>query len=753
MLRTLLRPLLTLLFLSSVGYYTVASRAAVPATLPPATLQPSSAPGPAPSAVPQPLPQPQPQARLRDVDAMLVIDNSGSMFGYTCRTRRTVVANDQEQLRIEGAEIIIRALAADLRPRETKIGIVTFGDQARLVRPLTQLSNEDAAIRSELSAAVHNPPCEGETNIVAAITAAQDELRSERANPENIPAIIFLTDGAPTTGGSTDAIARLLDELGDVRFYSVILGQDPALDQFKEFWQAEAERRPNVTFYPLSSNEEIAALYKTITTDLNGVPDPANVPLLPPGPLVRVPIPANVQQVVLTVLKPSASMPLMIQSPDGSDARALPTDRFRPLSQNSSVDVFVVRRPDAGEWTISAPGGESVTVLKPEFRSIYEVQLMQPDATSMLSADLPTQLRVQVIDSETRAAVPGTFTFTASYRPKDAAVDIAQPIALQPTADRSMYEGQIAPDTFEDGQTYLLSFMVEDSTGLRSVPSEYLIAAGRVPALTALTVAPTRAFVDESVMLKVGVSNADVAQGSVVPRLAQPLPSSVTPAFSPDGAAGYQVTLPPFSRPGTYPLTIVYGGQTTAGHSFNSTRSVTITVLEHRSTVALRWLSLVIAVMTGLYLLFHYLLLRPLIPFFQRIGVAPQGYIRIQVPNERYPDSEVDLRTVLREKRRLRKLTIGPGGDIPITLADPAADLLADDEPRVRARRGWRERVLGASSLGVIGRRLGGRTFIQGAGGAPRDFSSDHKSIEIKDNQIDFSLRSIDGPDDDGSDV
>lgn len=748
MLKTLLTPLLALVLLSSGSYYTLSARAARPATVV-QTTQPSSTAGVVPAQSPPPTVPLQPQPKLKDVDAILVIDNSGSMFGYTCRNREPIGANDAEGLRIQGAEIIIGALAADLKPRETKLGIVTFGNDARLVRELTQLDNEDATVRSGLVAAIQNPQCQGETNIVAAMRAAQGELRSQRANPNNIPAIIFLTDGTPTVGGGEDEISRLLDELGDVRFFTIILGQSPNLDQFKRFWQQQAAEHQHVSVYELNSNDEIPALYKQIAADLNNTPDLVNVPTLPPGATVQVPIPANVQQAVLTVLKPSASVQMRVQDPDGNDLQQLPPSRFRALSQNSSVEVLVVERPAAGDWTVRAPGGETLIVLKPEFKSIYEVQLLSPDSQGLLSVDQPTDLVVQVIDGEQQTPLAGAFTFAASYRSESESADAAHSITLQPAADNPQhYQVQVPADTFGDAQRYRFSFAVEDDAGLRSVPSEYLLTAGQLPALTGLTATSLRVHVNEPVALQATIAHVDSVQGQVVPRFLQPLPGGAQPAFTSDDNTTFRTTLPPFGRPGSYSLAVTYSGKTVTARDFNSTRSLTIVVVEPTRTILLRYLALVLTLVLGCYFGFRYLLLRPLIPLFQRVGISPQGYIRIQPPNQPFPDPEQSIAAVLRSQRRLRSISIGPSADIPLTLPDaPSSDSPDDDTPPPRTS--WRERLFGKRALGKIGRSLSGLTFIRTTNGAPRQFSNGSNLIEIAENQIEYSLTSLDNLGDD----
>ena len=135
MLRSLLHPLLVLLLAGS-GYFAYTSdQAARPVTLLPTPVAQSGGSNLAPqsSSVQAPAP-PVTSSPLPDVDAVVVLDNSGSMSGVYCESGRPigVAATDAEELRVKAAQVVIAGLAADLEPRQTSLGIVTFGTTAEL---------------------------------------------------------------------------------------------------------------------------------------------------------------------------------------------------------------------------------------------------------------------------------------------------------------------------------------------------------------------------------------------------------------------------------------------------------------------------------------------------------------------------------------------------------------------------------------------------------------------------------------------
>ncbi|HEY1015827.1 MAG TPA: vWA domain-containing protein, partial [Herpetosiphonaceae bacterium] len=418
-----------------------------------AAAPPASAPGvPRGSAAAPGAALPLRQVETKDVDVMLVIDNSGSMSGGTCSKPQPAAGNDPSRNRIKAAEIVIASLAADIQPRETKLGIVTFGNRAELIAELTQLSNEDTTVRSTLAQRIQNLPCAGDTNIVEAITVARQELKSERHRPGNTPVIIFLTDGKPTEGGGEAEIRRLIGELGDVLFFAVLLGDASDFRPFKDFWRDMAAGNPGLTVNELQRSEDMPALYQQIKARIIDT-DHYQAPPLAPGAAVDLRLPANLEQAVITVLKPASQVAVTLARPDGQDAALLPADRFKRLDSNTSIEVFILQRPDSGVWRVASANGEILTVLRPEMKSVYQIQLVAPDQQGALGVDEPSDLAVRVVDSGSKQPIQATFSFSATYRPRGGGTAVAFPLTATAGPD---YAHQFPPQTFADGETYLI---------------------------------------------------------------------------------------------------------------------------------------------------------------------------------------------------------------------------------------------------------------------------------------------------------
>jgi uncharacterized protein YegL len=737
MLRSLLHPILALLFAASSYFAYSSAQAAQPLNIAPSAVVGNLTGGaPTQSQAAQNPPPPVEPARLPDVDAIVVLDHSGSMRGTACNSGAALAdpATDPDDLRVKAAQVVIAGLAADLDPRQTSLGIVTFGDSANVLRNLTPLSNEDSRVRDELSAAVENPPCLGDTNIVDAFRRAAAELQSERATEGNTPAIIFLTDGANTVGSNSD-IARILDDLGEVRIFVALLGGRTE----QSFWQEQGEQRPNMRIYTLDRSEQLPELYRDITAELNFTPDYANAPALPPGQTVTVEVPPNVKQVVMTAIKRSPTVSLTITTPNGADARALDADSFRALTSRSPVEVFVINRPAPGPWTFQVPADEMLTVLRPEFKSIYQVQLLQPDSAGLLSVDQVTDITVQVVDIETAATISETLKIAGEYVGANGSVT---PLTFQAAAASSQYTAQVPASAFAEGQTYSFTFNASDDRGLMSQPAIYQIAAGRLPILLSASVAP-ESNINEPVQIAARVANTDVISGPATLRLVQMIPGMAAPTFDPVDANNYVGSIT-FDRPGNYTLQLAYSGTTTSGRAFSSVRSFSITVTEPAWMPIARWLAVVVATLTACYFLFRFLLLRLLIPLFQRLKLSPQGYVRITPPGQKHPYPEASVTNLLRNQRKLFRLTVGVGSGFDIMLEEDPQKL--NDPEYLPPKPTLRERLFGRRPLGSVRVRNGSTMIEVGASSRtfPKQAAASLEGPAVNDNLVEVSLNSMD---------
>jgi hypothetical protein len=162
------------------------------------------------------------RTKLANVDIFIVLDVSGStahyggvnfsessqLHDYSVNQRMTggrIASNCSVRPGIHrmrdsilAAEILAsRRLLSQLTPETTRLGVITFGDDALLKQPLTHDFDE---VRRVLDAIYRFGP-RGLTNMVDAIRLATNELlgkgESEKYS-DSIKTILFLTDGNPT---------------------------------------------------------------------------------------------------------------------------------------------------------------------------------------------------------------------------------------------------------------------------------------------------------------------------------------------------------------------------------------------------------------------------------------------------------------------------------------------------------------------------------------------------------------------------
>jgi hypothetical protein len=124
----------------------------------------------------------QQQAPACGLDAMLVIDSSGS------------IGNDMTSVQSAFKSFVDSALVGD-----TQMGVVDFDDNAQVVQAWT---NDQSAAKNGIDTLSDG----GSTNWEAAITTAADEFPHRTSNNPDV--IIFASDGNPTEPGSdSDALS------------------------------------------------------------------------------------------------------------------------------------------------------------------------------------------------------------------------------------------------------------------------------------------------------------------------------------------------------------------------------------------------------------------------------------------------------------------------------------------------------------------------------------------------------------------
>jgi len=252
------------------------------------------------------------QASRRSPDVVLVLDRSGSMSGQA----------------FEDLKAAAKTLVDRLDLSTDQVGVVSFSSQATLDQPLTRAAG---AVRAAIDAMTAT----GDTNIAEAIRTAQAELTSPRRVAGNVPVMILMSDGQPTTGGDPSAAAADAKAAG-TRVFTIGLGSGVDPDLMRALASA-----PGDYFYAPDSGQ-LDAIYQQIAGVIGG------------GVATNITIIDRLSQYVTLVPNSFTGSPAPEVSPDG---RTL-TWRVPRLGLETLLWSYRVRMTTtAGTW----PTNDSAT--------------------------------------------------------------------------------------------------------------------------------------------------------------------------------------------------------------------------------------------------------------------------------------------------------------------------------------------------------------------------------------------------------
>jgi tight adherence protein B len=185
--------------------------------------------------------QPRPVAVARlphdSLEVVLVIDTSGSMKGAAMTAAKAAATAFINQM-----------------PPDTRIGLIAFGDTARVASPFT-------TDRAALAAAVKGLAPKGETALYDALVATAAQFSGEGATRRSV---VLLSDGGDTVSKASldDTLARLSTQQAE--FFAVALPTSES-DSVALGRLAEAARGHVV---PANDPDQLAATYRAIASRL-----------------------------------------------------------------------------------------------------------------------------------------------------------------------------------------------------------------------------------------------------------------------------------------------------------------------------------------------------------------------------------------------------------------------------------------------------------------------------------------------------
>lgn len=325
----------------------------------------------------------------------LLIDNSNSLF------EMGGVGSDPDLLRIDAARLFISYLGVDDGQAIHRCGVIYFGDTARVVVPLTDLT--DATRRQEMFSLLADPPRMGWTDQAEALTLARQELSAASGRP----AVIMFTDGkpewdeTPTTAERETVVARLRAESEALRqanipLFIVLLANEAtdADPEIADFWRPLWEELTGATrpgrFYVVRQPDDLPSIYHDIVLTLTGGRTDGAVLAAEVGPegiRESVSVEPNLARLTLVVSKSAPELIVTILYPDGTPLSEGATGvRHAGTAGVTREEVWVVDEPSAGEWTVLISGEGRVTVWKDYRPQPTPTPTLTPSATSSPTA-------------------------------------------------------------------------------------------------------------------------------------------------------------------------------------------------------------------------------------------------------------------------------------------------------------------------------------------------------------------------------
>ncbi|HQI83428.1 MAG TPA: vWA domain-containing protein [Anaerolineae bacterium] len=320
------------------------------------------------------------QAPAPGMDALLVIDNSNSMFD------KNGIGSDPELRRIEAAQMFIHYLGVDSGATRHQLGVIFFGGTAHLVVPLTSLA--DAAQRAQMADLIAAPQRMRWTDPVAALTLARDMFHAT-PDADQQRVVVLLTDGKPEwsahpTATERAAVLESLKRLGwdyitdDIRLFIVLLQNeatdaDPEIaERYIPLWR-ELTQGTGGSFYAVRRANDLMDVYHSILlslsdvqtagaviqTEVTGDPQTQSVPVEPY--LARVTFVVRISPLVTTPVNP-ANVTITLFRPDGQPVH--PDDRRVQYTSYGTTAIWAITQPTPGDWRVLMSGKGTVTVWK-----------------------------------------------------------------------------------------------------------------------------------------------------------------------------------------------------------------------------------------------------------------------------------------------------------------------------------------------------------------------------------------------------
>lgn len=273
-------------------------------------------------------PSAQAVARVADVDAVLVIDSSGSMK-----------ETDPRRLRIPAAKMFISLLDA-----KDRIGLISFSDNGY---PITHLTPADKQHQAQLFAGVDKVSSKGAyTNLHAALTSGYDMLKRE-GDSQRRRMIVLMSDGKMDTG-DFDKDKALLEKIrgetvdalvkDGIEVYTIAFTEASDMSLLHEV----ADRTAALS--RLASNDR--ELHEVFSQIFESAKQPDMLPIEAGAFMVD----ASVEEVTVVASKARPDVEVKLEMPDGRLIAAANAGKAVRWFTSEQFDMITIDKPPAGQW-------------------------------------------------------------------------------------------------------------------------------------------------------------------------------------------------------------------------------------------------------------------------------------------------------------------------------------------------------------------------------------------------------------------
>jgi len=271
-----------------------------------------------------------------NVDAMLVIDRSGSMGGTPIENARN------------SAKFFV-----DLMYQGDMVGVASYNSSSRVDFPLTAITS--TAVKDDAKNAINAIYVSGRTSIGAGLEDGRDELTG-KGNTNHPWSIVLLSDGQENEPPYvSDVLPSIVPT--KIKVFSIGLGDvDEAL-------MRDIAYQTNGQYYYTPSDAQLIGIYNSISGEVAGRQTLYNISSsVQQGETQtdNVPVDPSVSEAVFSLAWNNASsdLNLTLQTPSGRtiDPQTASTDPNIEFVSGQTYEYYKVYQPEAGNWTVSVYG-------------------------------------------------------------------------------------------------------------------------------------------------------------------------------------------------------------------------------------------------------------------------------------------------------------------------------------------------------------------------------------------------------------